>query len=246
MNNNELYIWNFCKLINNKLGYRLSSNDFIHSDNLNELINKYPDFYIEYKEDGLLHPGCYADKNKHELTLFERTNKKYKNKPCYYAILKEKPKAKFYSVCQNTGDNDNIVCDMGFAYISGHYAAGMERTLYNDFKTYWRCISNNKNIAPFQCSLIHKKIYGFDSKICAGKSDSKYKIIDYNYNKVHCTAFSPNYDIGTYFNNKIIVITTDKKLLRQYILFYTGETLSISQKIMNESEDFFNFLKKSL
>lgn len=236
MDKNELYIWRFCKFINNKLHNRLGSNNFICSDNLDELISEYPDFFNEYKLDGLLSSECYA--GEHEISLIRHNyNRDYKNIPVYYAVLEKK--------LDTIYQNNKIIVDTGVAYKSGHYAAGMERSLYNNYRTYWRCISDDKNVKPYQCCLIHNFIYEWDPKICAGRTDSNYKIKDYDYKKVHCTEFSPNYELGEFFKNRVMVMSTEKSLLNDYIKFYTGNSINKLENLSDKIKDSIKKIKKN-
>ena len=209
MNVEELYRWCFIKLINDKLGMNMNNGNCIYSNNINELIKEYPDFYNEFKLDGLIYPNSVVDYDKKELSLIHHNGRgDYVNIPVYYAVL------------EKSLEITDIIVDEGLAYRSGHYHAGMGQTLYNNFETYWRCISNNKEINPFQCCLIHKLVYEWHPKICAGITGSVYKIYDHDYSEERCTSFSPNYNLGEYFRNRIMVMSTEKKLLDDYIIFY--------------------------
>ena len=150
MDINELYRWRFCLFVNDKLHNRFDSLDFIYSNNLDELKNSYPDYFNEYKLDGLLSPECYAGDK--ELSLISHNyNVNYKDIPVYYAVLERNSETEY--------QDNKIIVDRGIAYKSRHYAAGMQRSLYNNFRTYWRCISDDKDVKPYQCCLIHKSIY---------------------------------------------------------------------------------------
>lgn len=230
MNRADLYTFNFVMFINYKL-HNLLSNDYVYSNNLEELENKYPVFYNEYRADGLLNPYCYADRDKHELSLINHNaNGDYKDIPCYYVVLEK-----------NLDKEDtisNIIVDKGLAYKSGHYSAGMGTSLYGSFRTYWRCVPDDKKIKPYQCCLLHRSIYEWEPKICAGKSESLYKIYDHDYNVEHCTEFSPNYNYGEFFRNRIVVISTEKDLLEQYIGFHKGECKNYLRKLIDKYKEF--------
>lgn len=228
MNRADLYLYNFIKLINDKLhNHNILSDSYVYSDNLEELERKYPDFYNDYKADGLLNPYCYADRDKHELSLINHNaNNEYKDKPCYYTVLEKNI---------NTEDKViNIIKDRGLAYPSKHYSAGMGTSLYGSFRTYWRCISDNKKIKPYQCCLLHKSIYVWEPKICAGITESYYKIYDHDYSVEHCTEFQPNYNYGEFFQDRIIVISTEKVLVEQYIEFHKQRCKGNLQKLINK------------
>lgn len=231
MNRGDLYVWNFCKLINNKLHKNFEDIDYVYSNDLNELETKYSEFFEEYKSDGLLHPCCYADRDRHELSLINHNaNRDYDNIPVYYAVLENNP--------DREDTVNNIIVDKGLAYRSKHYSAGMGTSLYGSFRTYWRCIPDDKNIKPYQCCLLHKSIYDWEPKICAGKPESLYKIYDHDYTVEHCTEFSPNYNYGEFFRNRLIVISTEKDLLDQYIEFHKGKCKSYLQKLIDKYKEF--------
>lgn len=236
MDINELYRWRFCLFVNDKLHNRFDSLDFIYSNNLDELKNSYPDYFNEYKLDGLLSPECYAGDN--EISLISHNyNRNYKDIPVYYAVLEKNLDTEYQR-------DINIIKDTGIAYKSGHYAAGMERNLYNNFRTYWRCIPDDKEIKPYQCCLIHKSVYEWDPKIYAGRTESPYKIYDHDYSVEHCTEFERNLNYGEFFRNRIMVMSTEKKLLDDYITFYMGDRIHKLESLVEKIKDTIKKLKK--
>lgn len=46
-----------------------------------------------------------------------------------------------------------------------------------------------------------------------------FKIYDHYYSLEHCTEFEPNRNYGEFFKNRIMVMSTEKKLLDNYIAF---------------------------
>ena len=236
MDINELYRWRFCLFVNDKLHNRFDSLDFIYSNNLDELKNSYPDYFNEYKLDGLLSPECYAGDK--ELSLISHNyNVNYKDIPVYYAVLERNSETEY--------QDNKIIVDRGIAYKSRHYAAGMQRSLYNNFRTYWRCISDDKDVKPYQCCLIHKSIYEWEPKICAGRTESTYKIYDHDYNVYHCTEFEPNRDYGEFFKNRIMVMSTEKKLLDDYIAFYTDDRIHKLESLIEKIKVTIKKIKKN-
>lgn len=235
MDKNELYEWRFRVLVIKKLGQKLDFCNTIYSKTLNELESEYPDFFNEYKKDGLLSPKCYADDKEISL-ICHNYNKNYKNIPVYYAVLEKNLVTEY--------QGNDIIVDTGIAYKSGYYRAGMTQDVYNNYRTYWRCIPDDKNINPYQCCLLHKSIYEWYPKICANKTDSTYKIYDHDYNIEHCTSFSKNFNDGEFFKNRIMVISTDKKLLDDYIAFYTGICINNLEILVDKITKVIENIKK--
>ena len=52
-----------------------------------------------------------------------------------------------------------------------------------------------------------------------------FKIYDHDYSLEHCTEFEPNRNYGEFFKNRIMVMSTEKKLLDDYIVFYAGDRI---------------------
>ena len=46
-----------------------------------------------------------------------------------------------------------------------------------------------------------------------------FKIYDHYYSLEHCTEIEPNRNYGEFFKNRIMVMSTEKKLLDNYIAF---------------------------
>ena len=231
MERDELYCHYFCQYINNKLHiHDMNSPDYVYSDNLDELKENYFNDFIGYQTDGLLSPECIASDNEVSLYL-HNYGIAYKDIPVYYAVLE--------NVIDTEYKADNIIVDKGKAYKSKYHDAGMGQDIYFNFCTYWRCISDNKKVEPYQCCLLQKRIYKWTPKIVAGRPASFYKIKD------HCTDFSPNYELGEFFRYRIMVMSTEEKLLNDYIKFHVERAISNLEKMSMKLRGFADRLRNN-
>lgn len=61
----------------------------------------------------------------------------------------------------------------------------------------------------------------------------------------HCTEFEPNRNYGEFFKNRIMVMSTEKKLLDDYIAFYTGDRIHKLESLIEKIKVTIKKIKKN-
>ena len=72
-----------------------------------------------------------------------------------------------------------------------------------------------------------------------------FKIYDHDYSLEHCTEFEPNRNYSEFFKNRIMVMSTEKKLLDNYITFYTGDCIHKLESLIEKIKVTIKKIKKN-